>query len=98
VTGGRLDPVRRHGHEPAEGDRATPVSFTPSSTSCGEAEGAAVHVQRPTKEIWVEFDDYVDSPALSINYTGTAPSTLAPVRRDGEAHAPLGGTTTSPGC
>lgn len=53
---------------------ATPVSFMPSSTTVWRAD-ALPFTFSGTKEMWVEFDDYVKSPALSINYTGTAPST-----------------------
>jgi hypothetical protein len=68
----------------------SPVSFTPSSTVVWQAEGLPYHVTSAAdKVIWVEFDDFVDSPAATDElHRHRADVTLEPFGNDGEAHHP----------
>lgn len=73
-----------------------PVTFTPSSTTVWRAEGLPWVVTTGTpKTIFVEFDDYVRDPDLSVNYTGTAPTTtLTPFGKTAKLTITSAGTTT----
>jgi hypothetical protein len=51
----------------------TPITFTSGQVSVWEADGLPFTFGG-TRIIWPEFDDFVDSPVVDINYTGTAPT------------------------
>ena len=71
-----------------------PIAFTPATVTVWESD-ALPFAFTGSRDIWVQFDDYVDSPTVDIAYTGsTVTSSVTPFGETAKLTISSAGTST----